>query len=147
MPLILSDYSKATSALASVLYDLPPRLIGIDGGANVGKTTLGRYLAWHFNVSLIEGDLFLQDGGSIEHRLWDIDRLIQERLVRERPVVLETILFLQVLEQIGRRADFMIYCENGSESRDDSMDPLLQVYESKYSPRTRAHLVLNLSLP
>ena len=130
-----------------MLYDLPPRLIGIDGRANVGKTTFGRYLAWHFNVSLIEGDLFLQGSGSIEHRLWDIHRIIQERLVRKRPVILETIVLLQVLEQVGRHADFMIYCENLSESRDDSMDPLLQIYESKYSPRTRAHLLLDLSLP
>jgi shikimate kinase len=25
----------------------------------VGKTTLGRYLAWQFNISLVELDLFL----------------------------------------------------------------------------------------
>ena len=55
----LPQYSDVIRALTPVLHDLPGRLIAIDGRSGVGKTTLGRYLAWRFNISLVESDLFL----------------------------------------------------------------------------------------
>jgi hypothetical protein len=55
----LPQYKEVITALTPVLYDLPGKLIAIDGRSCVGKTTLGRYLAWQFNISLVESDLFL----------------------------------------------------------------------------------------
>ena len=42
-----------------VMTHLQGKLIAIDGLLGVGKTTLGRYLAWRFNISLVGSDLFL----------------------------------------------------------------------------------------
>jgi len=55
----LPQYKVVMTALMPILYDLPGKLIAIDGRLGVGKTTLGRYLAWRFNISLVETDLFL----------------------------------------------------------------------------------------
>src|SRR4051812_8493386 len=55
----LPQYKDVIAALTPVLNDLPGKLIAIDGRSGVGKTTLGRYLAWQFNISLVESDLFL----------------------------------------------------------------------------------------
>jgi cytidylate kinase len=46
-------------ALTPIMRGLPGVIVTIDGRDGVGKTTLGRYLAWYFNVTLIETDLFL----------------------------------------------------------------------------------------
>jgi hypothetical protein len=47
------EYAPVVDALAPVLHNLPPRIIAIDGRPGCGKTTLGRFLAWWFNVSLM----------------------------------------------------------------------------------------------
>ena len=56
------EYARALSYLEPILLGLPPKVVAIDGAHGVGKTTLGRFLAWRFNISLIETDLFLLEG-------------------------------------------------------------------------------------
>ena len=56
------EYVDAVSALKPVLANFQANIIAIGGHPSSGKTSLGRYLAWQFNVSLIETDLFLDDG-------------------------------------------------------------------------------------
>src|SRR5687767_1059437 len=99
MPRIVPGYQAAVSALIPVLHDLPGRVVAIDGRDGVGKTTLGRYLAWHFNVSLIETDLFLVPGrGRLVYRDDEIGRLIQARLRKPRPVLVEGVGILKMLQ-------------------------------------------------
>jgi tRNA A37 threonylcarbamoyladenosine biosynthesis protein TsaE len=52
----LPQYADIVRRLKPVLAGLPPKLIAIDGPMGSGKTTLGRHLAWRFNVTLIEAD-------------------------------------------------------------------------------------------
>ena len=59
MATVLPAYLKIVEALTPIMQGLPGMIVTIDGRDGVGKTTLGRYLAWHFNVTLIETDLFL----------------------------------------------------------------------------------------
>jgi len=145
MPTILPGYDSAVSALEPVLLDLPGTVIGIDGRNGVGKTTFGRYLAWYFNVSLIESDLFLKDGSfELGYRLDDINRLIQLRLDKLRPVILEGIGLFRLLDHLDRRADFSIYCQSSIYTPGDALSVWLDEYDHDYSPRKRASLIVDL---
>lgn len=58
MPIYADEYIEVIYRLKPILDGLPGKIIAIDGTPGAGKTTLGRFLAWYFNISLIESDLF-----------------------------------------------------------------------------------------
>lgn len=140
------EYAPVVNALAPVLYNLSPKIIAIDGRPGCGKTTLGRFLAWWFNVSLVETDLFLFEGeGRYRYLEEEIGRIIDFRMKAERPVVVEGVTVLRRLAATNRAADFLIYVENASEPK---LRPEYEVqfkeYETEFKPRQRADFTLTL---
>ena len=145
MPRVLPGYQTAVAALSPVLHDLPGRVVAIDGRDGVGKTTLGRYLAWHFNVSLIETDLFLVPGrGRLVYRYDEIGRLIQARLRKPRPVLVEGVGILKALQELKVTADFLLYVQNLSEPGSEGLSEELANYERTFTPREKANVVVSL---
>jgi hypothetical protein len=139
-------YLTAVDALIPVLHDLPGKVIAIDGNPGAGKTPLGRYLAWRFNVSLIETDLFLiARQGRAAYRTDEVARIIDRRMQIDRPVVVEGVTVLRLLASINRKPDFLIYVTNESapEMR-GSFAADLGAYDAEFTPRKRADLVLTL---
>ncbi len=146
MATVLPGYLAVVSDLEALLEDLPGKLVGLDGRDGVGKTTFGRYLAWRFNVSLIESDLFLKRGSSEpEYRLREINRIIQFRLEKPRPVILEGIALQRLLEQLGRPADYVFYCYSELYNTGSSLGSWLDEYDSKYRPRECASAIADLT--
>ncbi|MFZ6845624.1 hypothetical protein [Undibacterium sp. RuTC16W] len=90
-------FDLVTAALTQPLYGLPLRVIAINGSYAAGKTTLARYLAWYFNISLIETDLFFESGLPLKYRNEEIERIIFFRLSLPRPVIVEGIAVLELL--------------------------------------------------
>ncbi|NEU97506.1 hypothetical protein [Bradyrhizobium uaiense] len=140
------EYAPVVDALAPVLYNLPPRIIAIDGRPGCGKTTLGRFLAWWLNVSLIETDLFLFEGeGRYRYREEEIGRIIDFRIRAERSVIVEGVTVLRRFAATNRDADFLVYVENASSPR---LRPEYEVqfkeYETEFKPRPRADFTLAL---
>jgi adenylate kinase family enzyme len=140
------EYAPVVAALAPVLHNLPRRIVAIDGRPGSGKTTLGRFLAWWFNVSLIETDLFLFEGeGRYRYRTDEIKRIIAARQRRERPVIIEGVTALRQLASMNLAAEFLIYVENASapalrrEYKEQFKD-----YEAEFQPRQRADFTLTL---
>jgi uridine kinase len=145
VPAILPSYLQVVDLLTPVMRRLPGVIVTIDGRFGVGKTTLGRYLAWHFNVSLIETDLFLIPAREHLIHLDDqINRIIERRITTPRPVIVEGISMLQLMQRIHRVPDFSIYVTNPRQSSGGVMDRRLSAYEAAFSPSTIANVVVNI---
>ena len=145
----LPQYADVVRQLMLVLAGLPPKLIAIDGPMCSGKTTLGRHLAWRFNVTLIEADLFAVPGSKpIAHRAEEVTRLIEARLGRERPIIVDSVAVLRLLESMQRKPDFLLYVTGRSPDGFGSViDDQQLTYETRYGPRAKADLVVELELP
>ena len=141
----LPQYAQVTDALAPVLNNLPAKLVVIDGHPGSGKTTLGRYLAWRFNVSLLEADLFLFEGrGSLVYRTDEINRIIEFRLQKPRPIIVDSVAALRLMKTINRKPDFLIYVSNISAPESQTLKNEIELHEAEFSPRSKADLVIEL---
>lgn len=152
MPQTEMDYAPAVEALKPVLYNLPGKIVAIDGHPGVGKTTLGRYLAYRFNVSLIETDLFLiRRQGVMAHREDWINEVIGSRIDKEdpdyrRPVIVEGSTVLRLLAKMGRTPDFVIHIKNADAPKSTgTLAKDLKQYEAAFSPAEKANLSLTFS--
>jgi uridine kinase len=120
-------------------------IVTIDGRDRVGKTTLGRYLAWHFNVTLIETDLFLIPARDYLIHLDDqINRIIERRVMTPLPVIVEGVSMLQLMKRINRVPDFSIYVTHFQQSSGVIMDRRLSEYEASFTPSATANIVVEL---
>jgi len=137
------EYAIALNALKPILHDLPFKVVAIDGKPGVGKTTLCRFLAWRFNISLLETDLFLiRNQGAYVYRLQEIKAIIEYRRCANRPILVEGVVVRKVLNEIGVIPDYNIHviCPQSLST------PLSEYkeYEDHYGPDNSADLVLNI---
>lgn len=144
MPISSYSYNAATAALTPILTDLPPVVVAIDGAPGSGKTTLGRYLAWYFNVTLIETDLFLESGQGFKYRIAELQHVISARLARERPVILDGATVGWLVRDLGQTAAFRLYVSNCGPTTGSSPHADLRSYETTFRPRDTANLVVEV---
>jgi hypothetical protein len=148
-------YREATKCLKPILENLPGKIIAIHGPMGSGKTSLGRYLAYRFNVSLIEADLFLNsESGGLEYRIEEIGKIISHRIDRSdpRPVIIDSVIVLKILNKLNRNSDFVIYLysedsKNDQQSlikycKEDQLTKDIIEYERNYSPEYKSSIVL-----
>ena len=86
-----------------------PLLIAIDEMDAVGKSSLGSWLAWQLGMPAVHLDLFITSLYPIQWLTADLKRVVDLRLDRGRPVIVEGVLALDALDQIGRTADFVVF--------------------------------------
>jgi len=145
MPFRPPEFDSTAQQLAPHLANLPGKLIAIDGRDGAGKTTLGRFLAWYFNVALVETDLFLQEGAVLTYRTEQIERLVAQRLAIPRPVIVEGITILKTLQSLGRTPDLLVYVTNSKNPGSDSFAKVFSEYEATFSPHSAAHVSVHLA--
>lgn len=124
------------------MHNLPGRLVALDGRMGSGKTTLGRFLAWYFNVTLVETDFYLLGDGTLSRRTDEIARIVSARLDKDspRPVIVEGIGVLQLLAELERSADSHVYVRNIR--IDEAPDLLVAAYERQFNPRECADITV-----
>jgi uridine kinase len=145
VPTVLPAYLTVVEALTPIMRGLPGVIVTIDGRDGVGKTTFGRYLAWHFNVTLIETDLFLIPAQDYLIHLDDqVNRIIERRITSPRPVIVEGISMLQLMKRINRVPDFSIYVTNRQHSSSTLLEKRLSAYEAAFAPSAKANIVVEM---
>jgi thymidylate kinase len=88
-------------------------LIAIDGADNAGKSSLASWLAWQLGMPAVQLDLYLT---SLRHIQWladDLNRVVNRRLDRDRPLIIDGVLALDALDQIKRRPNFLVFVSGG----------------------------------
>ncbi len=137
---LLTEVNKALGAWRSFL-------IGIDGRDHAGKSTIGRFLALHMGMPLIETDLFVldknqrKDQEKVEYRRKELKRVIDARLNKDRPVIVEGIFLLRTLEGLGLKPDYLIYAVNEDHDGSGKLNADFLAYENEYKPRREANEV------
>lgn len=86
-----------------------PLLIAVDGADGVGKSSLASWLAWQLGMPAVQLDLYLANGQPIQWRTADLERVVACRIDRKRPLIIDGVLALDALDQIGRKADFVVF--------------------------------------
>jgi adenylate kinase family enzyme len=144
----LPQYNDVITALTPILYDLPGKLIAIDGRSGVGKTTLGRYLAWQFNISLVESDLFLiPNQGKLAYLNEALSHVITARLRNPRPVIVDGVAVRRLLAELSLKPDYIIYVSSSDASESRSLKNEIASYEATFNPRTSADLAIDITHP
>jgi pantothenate kinase-related protein Tda10 len=105
-----------------------PLLIAIDGADGVGKSSLASWLAWQLGMPAIQLDLYLTSLEPVQWLTADLQRAISHRLDRGCPVIVDGVLLLDALDQIGRKADFPVRVDGGEGSR---LAPQIAAYRSR----------------
>jgi hypothetical protein len=142
---IRKEYKAALRALKPILYNLPPVIVVINGRVGSGKTTLGRFLAWRFNITLIETDVFLhRNEGKFSYKKDQIAGVIDHRISGDRPVILEGVVALRLLKELSCDSDFHInlVCDESKGSSITEKEWLK--YDAEFSPKDKADLILTL---
>lgn len=87
-----------------------PLLIAVEGRCGAGKSSLASWLSWQLGAPAVHLDLFLT-GKRLEWREDDLARLFAHRL-ETGPLIVEGVFVLNLLQNINRSADFIIFVEN-----------------------------------
>lgn len=119
MKIATAEYESLLTILCAALGpDRRPLLIGIDGREGTGKTSLSNWLAWQLGMPAIHLDLFLIQSeipAPIERRVSDLDRSLKAR--GNRPLIVEGVLLLDALDEVGRSPDFLIFVDEQPSTR------------------------------
>jgi len=104
---ILNTENELISSLKNSSLD-SKSIVSIDGVDDVGKTTLSTKMVKELYLSHIELDDFVQEnqGGFINYI--DYDRLL-DKIISNKPVVVEGICVLQILNTIQLKPDVSVY--------------------------------------
>jgi hypothetical protein len=139
-----SEYAELHAAVTQRLTpNRLPLLIGIDGRDGASKSSCGSWLAWQLGMPCIHLDLYVANSNFGE---WHVDHLrrviIDGRLARKRPIIVEGCLLIRALAKIGRKPDFLAFVENTANSGSESLSGMIEEYLTEATPQKRADFTI-----
>jgi uridine kinase len=117
-----------------------PLLIAIDGADGCGKSSLASWLAWQLGMPAIQLDLYITDLHPIRWRIDDLARVVAQRIDGRRPVIVDGVLVLDALDNIERKADFLVWVGGGY--AESSLASEVADYRSRHRPFERADFTI-----
>ena len=117
-----------------------PLLIAIDGPDGVGKSSLASWLAWQLGAPAIYLDLYMiRDSDPLRWRGELLPLIVTRLLAHAGPLIVEGILVLDALAQIGQKPDFLVYVDGeGSHG----LSRRLAAYRARHKPDQQAQFRL-----
>ncbi len=120
--------------------------IAIDGRKGAGKSSTGRHLSWQLGMPVLETDLWLANTIPLTHHIDEVRTLILQLHACNRPIIVEGIMILRMLEQAGIQPDFLVTVTNLTLETSEDDEPELpssisadvDAYLRAYQPELRA---------
>jgi len=120
--------------------------IGIDGVDGAGKSPLARFLSWQLGIPSLETDMFLKKGETFPSLRYDeLKNLVEFRHLLDRPVIIEGLFLLEVLDNLNISPDILIYVINMDFDGSDQFRSKLKKYEIKYGPMGKSDYIYKCS--
>lgn len=116
--------------------------IGVDGVDGAGKSSIASFLAWQIGMPAIDLDMLLdQTNKGFSHRIEDLRRLIEVRHSRNRPLIVEGVFLLKVLEPLKIQPEILVYVEKAGHEGSITWQQDFEMYAKKYASKSKAHFV------
>jgi len=117
-----------------------PLLIVIDGADGCGKSSLASWLAWQLGMPAVQLDLYLTNLHPMQWLTSELARVVNHRIDSNRPVIVDGVCALDVIDQIKRKADFLVFVRGGDET--SALAPQILAYQSRRRPDQLAQFTL-----
>jgi hypothetical protein len=92
-----------------------PLLIVIDGADGCGKSSLASWLAWQLGMPAVQMDLYLTNLHPMQWLTSELARVVNHRIDNNRPVIVDGVCALDVVDHIKREANFLVFLRGGNE--------------------------------
>jgi hypothetical protein len=133
------QHRKVRDAIRAALGSWRRFLVAVDGVDAAGKSNFARYLGWQLGMPAIETDLFLDGNrGGLNYRRDQLNSVVQARLSRDRPVIVEGVRVLHLLQHLNLTHDYLVWVEQKGHDGSHSLSAELAAYEREFTPRSRA---------
>lgn len=130
---ITEQHYRLISQIQESLKNWRKYTISIDGVFGSGKSTLARFLAWQLGMPAIETDMFLIPHlGEPLYRIDEMTTIIMERHNENRPVIIEGILVLKNLKDIGIKSDFKVFVKNPTFEGSGRLESMIEEYQKQF---------------
>jgi hypothetical protein len=119
-------------------------LVGLDGRDGAGKSSCGSWLSWQLNMPCVHLDTYVAEPS---FRRWHVEhmrQIIEARLSRKLPVIVEGCLLLRALAQIDRRPDFLMFVENSAYPGSALLHETIEAYLAETRPQEAADFFMRV---
>jgi pantothenate kinase-related protein Tda10 len=118
-----------------------PLLTAVDGADGIGKSSLASWLAWQLGMPAVQLDLYLTCLKPVRQLTEELQRVVAHRIDRKRPLIIDGVLALDALDQIGRKADSVIFVMSNYTT--SPLASQVEEYQSRRELPQRANFIID----